>query len=393
MKNVEVDAEVSVITPPGTGAVGIVRVTGRDAERIVKACIVTPDDENIDLSRRGRLRYGLMGPESQAIDDVLVSAASHHQSVFVDIMAHGGIHVMSRIVQLLTYRGARLRSPGRESTDTSSYPGALTDRLMAVARTGRAVRFLARQRQLLPQALAWISSVAEQSTSKAQEAIEKIYRRHVGATRLIHGTSLAIAGEPNAGKSTLFNRLIGTTGAVVSHRPGTTRDWVYDEIEIRGIAVDLVDTAGFRSHADHLEQMAIRSGLAQTVDAELVLLLLDLGCALDENHVSAMLKRLRGQDVLIVPSKSDLPPAWPVERLTPHGSNRIRIGRAISAITGDGMESMLNELEFCWLGPDWSDELPALLSDSQAKLVREFLTEKSRHKEPGLVARQLIANL
>jgi tRNA modification GTPase len=153
--------------------------------------------------------------------------------------------------------------------------------------------------------------------------------------RIVHdGLTLAIVGRPNAGKSSLFNRLVESDRAIVTATPGTTRDTVTERISLDGIPLELVDTAGLRESLEEAEQLGIRRSREALADASLVLLVLDATQALNEEE-QRLLEAVQGRPALVAINKSDLRKQdSSAERLT--GLPVLRT----SALTGEGIQAL-----------------------------------------------------
>lgn len=198
--------------------------------------------------------------------------------------------------------------------------------------------------------------------------------RYRGARYLIDGATLAIVGPPNSGKSTLFNRLMGRSAAIVSPLAGTTRDWVTGEIELDGVPITLVDTAGRRDAVGSLEKEAMARGTAIGGRADLRVLLLDGSRPLPRD-VRAMSGPLAAEASFIaVVNKTDLKAAWRVDELAECLGGSPPEPVAISAQNGDGVA----ELELRILGAlgfeDWIDDAPTIFTARQYDLAGQVLS-------------------
>ena len=146
---------------------------------------------------------------------------------------------------------------------------------LCAAQTERAVRFLAYQKGALVPAIEAVACQCEADPNKGRDALSRLKSDWPAARFLLEGARVVLTGPPNSGKSTLFNRLAGRTAAVVSDSAGTTRDWVCENIEMAGVPIELVDTAGRRPTDDSLELAAIRAGRGQAERADIRLVVID----------------------------------------------------------------------------------------------------------------------
>lgn len=340
------DTIVAVATPPGRGGIGVVRVSGPDAARIATA-----------LTGRGRFapRYAtfvrVAGAEAQdqAIVTSFPAPASYTGEDVIEISAHGSPVMLNAIVRAAMRAGARLAEPG-EFTLRAYLHGrmdlvqaeAVEDLVSAVtplqARTAydQLEGTLTERIAEIDRALFDLSARLEASLDFPGEGYHFVEPGHVAlelgsvlalidrllrdarAGRLVReGAQVVIAGRPNVGKSTLFNALAGAGRAIVTDIPGTTRDLVTEQVDVGGVAVTLVDTAGIReTPSDAVEREGIARACGAMDRAHLVLVVLDRSRTLDDDD-RALLASVPGPERIVVLSKSDLPRAWsdaPLER-------------------------------------------------------------------------------
>lgn len=248
--------EVALLTPPGTGAIAVIRITGADAGRI--------GAELIRLRRAGdvppmsnELRFGKIVDATETIDDAVVRAVSDGRASGFELCVHGGVRVVQRIFEAAERRGARVveRPSAAETWPAPNAVVAEVLEFLPYARTSRAARFLLAQREAIPRAVQALRGRV--APGVAANHVAAWLARGRAAQRLIHGVSVAIVGPPNVGKSQLFNALVGREASIVSEHRGTTRDWVTADVEIEGVVVRLIDTAGRHATPDALEKLAI----------------------------------------------------------------------------------------------------------------------------------------
>ncbi|HEY8998602.1 MAG TPA: tRNA uridine-5-carboxymethylaminomethyl(34) synthesis GTPase MnmE, partial [Edaphobacter sp.] len=298
------DTIVAISTPPGRGGIGVIRLSGSKAREIAEPML--------RLRRPfapGRARFAeILDEEGTVIDEAVATyfAAPHSYTSddIVEIAAHGSPVVLEMLVRRAVSGGARLAEPG-EFTQRAFLSGRLdltqaeAVRDLIDASTLNQARVAARQlggalsRQVAPikqQLIALIAALeagvdfAEDDidTMLAQEIVSRIatieaplrdLERGFDYGRIVHdGLRLAIVGRPNAGKSSLFNRLVERNRAIVTATPGTTRDLVTERVAIHGIPIELIDTAGLREATDEAETIGIAKSREAMADADLVLL-------------------------------------------------------------------------------------------------------------------------
>jgi tRNA modification GTPase len=364
-----VDTIAAISTPPGRGGIGIVRLSGPQAVSIGVQLV----------SLRQPLKHGharladvldAVGDQAERIDEALVTwfAApnSYTAEDVVEIAAHGSPVVLELLLRRALDLGARLAEPG-EFTQRAFLSGrldltqaeavrdlieaqTLTQARLAASQLGGALSMrVAPVKQSLVELIALLEAgidFAEDDVDVTPEA--EIARRIAELTppltaleasfargRIVHdGLTLAIVGRPNAGKSSLFNRLVERDRAIVTATPGTTRDLVTERISLDGIPLELVDTAGLRESLEEVEQLGIARSREVLADAALVLIVLDATQPLnDEEH--SLLEAVQGRPALLAINKSDLNKSdSPVNKIA--GIPAVQT----SALTGDGIPAL-----------------------------------------------------
>jgi tRNA modification GTPase len=339
-----IDTIAAVSTPPGRGGIGIVRLSGPEAVSIAVQLVSLPLPLEHGRTRLADvLDTGGSGAGQQAtqIDEALVTwfAApnSYTGEDVVEIAAHGSPIVLEFLLRRALNLGARLAEPG-EFTHRAFLAGRLdltqaeAVRDLIEAQTLTQVRVAANQmggalsRRIAPvkQSLVDLIALLEAGIDFAEDDVDVAPQgaitEHIDALkppltaleasfargRIVHdGLTLAIVGRPNAGKSSLFNRLVERDRAIVTATPGTTRDTVTERISLDGIPLELVDTAGLRESLEEAEQQGIRRSREALADASLVLIVLDATQPLNEEELR-LLEAVQGRPALVAINKSDL---------------------------------------------------------------------------------------
>jgi tRNA modification GTPase len=341
----EFDTIAAISTPMGEGAIAIVRLSGDDAIPISDKLFRGVGGKRLIEVPTHTIHYGhLVDPKTdQVIEEVMVSVMKGPKTFtkedVVEINCHGGLVSVNRVLQLILTNGARLAEPG-EFTKRAFLNGridlsqaeavidlirAKTDRAMNVAlgqMEGRLSRLIQRLRQEILETLAHVEvnidypeyDDVEEMThrlllEKAQyvrNEIQKLLQTSAQGKILREGLSTAIVGRPNVGKSSLLNSLAQENKAIVTDIAGTTRDVIEEYVNIRGVPLKLLDTAGIRETEDIVEQIGVEKSRQVLKEADLILLVLNHSEELsieDEN----IFKAVEGMDVIVIINKMDLP--------------------------------------------------------------------------------------
>ena len=340
------DTIVAIATPPGRGGIGVVRVSGPQAVELVSGLI----DHSGNLEPR-RAMFTHISSASAVRDQVIVTyfpaPHSYTGDDVVELSAHGSPVILRSIVEAAMARGARLAEPG-EFTLRAFLNGridlmqaeAVADLIDAVtpeqARLafdqleGTSTRAIADLEETLFDLVARLEASVDfpdegyhfVNPAEVATALRRLIERmsallaDFGRGRLVReGLQIAIVGRPNVGKSSLFNALVGSERAIVTDQPGTTRDLVSEVVDIHGLKVTLVDTAGVRETSDPAEAEGVSRSLRAERVADLVLVVVD-----EDEPVTPNAKHF------VVQSKADL--------------GRPDRGIRVSATTGEGLEDL-----------------------------------------------------
>lgn len=333
------DTIVAISTPPGRGGIGVVRLSGPDSRRIAQTCL-----RNSDLIwRPWALQLAqLLDGNGAVVDHPVVSffpaGRSYTAEDVVEISCHGSPVVLRLCVERLVSAGARLAQPGEFTL--RGYMNGRIDLAQAEAvhdlvdaTTLYQARVAAQQmegsvsRRIQPvkEQLVELISLLEAGIDFAEDDISVASPEEIGrrlglietpvrsmiasfeSGKLVYqGFTLAIAGRPNVGKSSLFNRLLEQERAIVTDIPGTTRDTVSELTTMEGIPVRLVDTAGIRDSSDLVESLGIERSYQAMADADLTILVLDVSQELTHED-RLLLDKLADRRPILAGNKSDLP--------------------------------------------------------------------------------------
>jgi len=381
-----------VLTPPGAGAIGVVRVGGAQALAIVGRAFRSRGGLALSAlvaARPDRVCYGSLLDGDETIDDVLVSRTDQFGSSVIDICAHGGTRVMERVLQTLDRLGAPLCA--EDSSSVSIWPG--DNRIereawecLGHAKTQRCADFLAQQAKLLPIRLNELADLCNSDPNEVDTALRQLMSGYTAARTLIEGATLAILGPPNSGKSTLFNRLIGRQAAIVSPQAGTTRDWVAEPVEMHGVPMTLIDTAGRHDAAVGLEDVAIQVGRAIAQQAHLCIILVDGSKPISSNanDLCSWMESLRAR--LWVINKVDLPAVFGAAELTRVVPPDDGPPEFVSGRFGMHLEKLVKRV-IARLGlEEWSNNHTSLFTPRQMKVAIEVLSDLTSDRQHAAIA-------
>lgn len=391
------DTIAAIATPPGRGAIAIVRVSGRDAKLIAERITVGLDMDASRIAQLASVRH----PDGTVLDQALITLYraphSYTGEDTLELSVHGGALVPTLVLNAAVAAGARQALPG-EFTRRAVVNGridlvqaeAVADLIDARSRMAHRVAIhqldggLSRRIAELRNAILDVEALIAYEIDFPDEDEGVIDRRRVedalartitavddllvtGDTgeMLRDGALVVIGGAPNAGKSSLFNALLGRERAIVTDIAGTTRDAIEAVIDVEGWPVRLVDTAGLREGADVVERLGVEISERYLGNADVILL-----CAENAEELSLLVKRvaeLTSAPVVLVQTKSDLRGAS-VE-------NGAALALQVSALTGKGLDSLSRRLSF-------------LLSARYAPAVNDApLLTRERHRTAVTTAR------
>ena len=366
------DTIVGIATPPGTGAIGVIRVSGPRAVQIVSPLIRLGDRTGLEGSSPRTLHMAsVMDPlTGLVIDSALVATmpgpSSYTGDDVVEISCHGNPVLLGAVVRHLVASGARLAEPGEFTR--RAYLNGRIDLLqveaiaeLISARTERAIHLAARQlkgalseeirtlRERLLDLMAGLEvtldfpdeglGLSRQEARKHAEDMLACLGRLIANARqgraIQDGLTVVLVGAPNAGKSSVLNRLLGAERAIVSAVPGTTRDLVDGTVAIRGVPVRLVDGAGLGTPRDAIDAEGMRRVRQALEASDLVLVLLDMSRPISATDHD-ILTLTASAERLVIANKCDLPSTW---------KETLPTDCVCSALTGEGVASVAGCLE------------------------------------------------
>lgn len=333
----------AIATAPGEAGIGIIRVSGSEALDVLDGLFVPKKKSGIRAYPERRLVYGLIKEGGLVIDEVLAvfmkGPGTYTAEDVAEIHCHGGLVPARKILEAVLRRGVRLAEPG-EFTKRAFLNGrldlaqaeAVMDLISAKTETGYDVALdqleggLSKRVRKIRQDLLSLLAHLEVSIDYPEEDIEEItYERVLEAEEnavsdvnallrtadtgkiIREGLQTVIIGKPNVGKSSLLNALLKESRAIVTDIPGTTRDVIEEYLNIRGIPLKIVDTAGIRETEDMIERLGVERSKAFFNKADLVILVIDAGEALRREDRELM-GYVKERKAIVILNKTDLDP-------------------------------------------------------------------------------------
>ena len=370
MKTDTIAAIATAMTPSG---IGIVRISGEDALTIIQKIYRSPKNrKNLFECSSHTIHYGYIYDGDEMIDEVMVllmkAPNTYTREDTVEIDCHGGVFVMKRILETVIKYGARPAEPGEftkraflngridlsqaesvidviQSKNEFALKSSLNQLKGAVLQNIKAIR------GNIIHEIAYIESALDdpehisldgygealkEKITVISEQIQKLLDSADNGRILKEGISTVIVGKPNAGKSSLMNILVGEDRAIVTDIAGTTRDILEEQINLGGISLNIIDTAGIRNTSDVVEKIGVSKAKEYAAKADLTIYVIDSSTELDENDFEIM-ELLDEQHSIVLLNKSDLTPVTTEETVKKHLNAKVI---SISAKNHTGIQEL-----------------------------------------------------
>ena len=386
------DTIAAISTAMTASGIGIVRMSGSEVFTIIDR-VYQSKGKKKKLSQvpTHTIHYGYIMDGDEMIDEVLVMVMRAPRSFTsedtIEINCHGGVYAMKRILETVIKNGARPAEPG-EFTKRAFLNGrmdlsqaeAVIDVINAKNEyalkssvsqlKGSVMQAIKEIREQIIYHIAFIESALDdpehislegyggelqQVNNKLIGKLEKLIASSEDGKMMKEGIRTVIVGKPNAGKSSLLNVLVGEERAIVTDIAGTTRDILEETIQIHGISLNIVDTAGIRDTEDVVEKIGVDKARANADDADLIIYVVDGSCPLDENDYQIM-ELIKGRKSIVLLNKTDLETV-----LTPEEVER-RTGSEVIAVSAKeqrGIDLLEQKVKDLFLNGeiDFNDEL------------------------------------
>ena len=382
------DTIAAVATAMSASGIGIVRISGEDCMDVIHRIYRSKGGKfDIRTADSHTIHYGYIYDGEEIIDEVLVMIMKAPRTFTgentVEIDCHGGVYAMRRVLETVIKNGARIAEPG-EFTKRAFLNGRLSQAEAVIdviqSQNSYALKSSISQlkgsvkttieglRSRILYHIAYIESALDDPehisldgySSQLREDVEdefaKVERLLATASdgkMIREGIKTVILGKPNAGKSSLLNLLVGENKAIVTDIAGTTRDILEEYINLGGISLRIVDTAGIRATDDVVEKIGVGRAKDSAKDADLILYVVDSSTSLDENDVEIM-NLLKNKKAIILLNKADLPSVVNVEMIVDNFVDNVDNSKidgieypivAISAKEETGMEELEEQIK------------------------------------------------
>ena len=393
------DTICALATAAVESGIGIIRVSGPDAVPIVSTLVCSKSGHAVDISETHRIKYGFIYDAEEPLDEVLIltmlAPRSYTGEDTVEIDCHGGVLMMRKILDAVVRAGARLAEPGEftkraflngriDLSEAEAVGDIITSEnenaLKASVRQlrGSVSREIKGYRAQILEDDAFIEAGLDDPEHISLDGFTDELKTHVetilsGIRRLIasaddgrrlrEGIRTVILGKPNAGKSSLLNALVGADRAIVTDIAGTTRDTLEEHINLKGVSLTIVDTAGIRATEDTVEKIGVERALKAASDADLLIYVVDASVPLDASD-EQIIGELGDRKCIVLMNKSDLQAVISEEELEK------KTGRPVLSISAK-QETGMDLLE---------EKIRAMFFHEELRFNDQVIITNERHK-------------
>lgn len=419
--NMSSDTIAAIATAMSPSGIGIVRISGDEALAIIDR-IYRSKNNNVRLNdcKSHTIHYGYIYDGDEVVDEVMVllmkAPNSYTREDTVEIDCHGGVYVMKRILETVIKYGARPAEPG-EFTKRAFLNGRLdltqAESVIDVinAKNDYALKSSLNQlkgsvheevkkiRDEIIYQIAFIESALDDPehilldgypeklhkiVDNNVENVDKLLKSFDNGRILKEGINTVIVGKPNAGKSSLLNILVGQEKAIVTEIAGTTRDVLEEQINLNGITLNVMDTAGIRNTSDVVEKIGVDRARKYAVNADLVIYVIDASTELDENDYEIM-KLLQDKKAIVLLNKSDLDTKVQPEEVKKYLDKKVI---SISAKNNTGIDEFEDTIKEMFFQGEvtFNDEVYSInvRQKNSLQIVLEHLKQVNQSIEDGM---------
>ena len=336
------DTIAAIATAMSPSGIGIVRISGDHALSVADRIYHSKSgNKSLSSCKSHTIHYGYIYDHDEIVDEVMVlimkAPNSYTREDTVEIDCHGGVYVMKRILETVLKNGARPAEPGEftkraflngriDLTQAESVIDVINSKNEFALKSsisqlkGFVYEDIKKIREILIHEIAFIESALDDpehislesypqslhiTVDKIISKIDKLLESFDNGRILKEGINTVIVGKPNAGKSSLLNILVGEERAIVTEVAGTTRDVLEEQINLNGITLNVMDTAGIRNTDDIVEKIGVERALKYAEDADLVIYVIDASTPLDDSDYE-IIQLLKDKETIVLLNKSDL---------------------------------------------------------------------------------------
>lgn len=390
----------AISTAPGVGGIGIIRMSGENCFDILEKIFKQKKYQSIEDIKGYSIKYGNIVDGKEIIDEVLVSyfksPKSYTSENMCEINSHGGIVIMNKILELCIKNGANLAEPG-EFTKRAFLNGRLdlsqaeavidiinskTDKEAKVSieqLKGSLSEKIEKIRKMIISIMADIEAtidypeydLEEVTNSKILLTLDEVDKILEGLEKsfnngkiLREGINTAIIGRPNAGKSSLLNVILNEERAIVTDIEGTTRDTIEEYIQIDGIPLKIIDTAGIRNANDKVEKIGVEKSIEIAKKSDIVIAIFDINRDINDED-KEIIELLKDKNAIIILNKIDLENKIDVKKFEKLNKPIIRI----STKTREGIEELYEEISKMFKLKDIANDGETIVSNARHKSI------------------------
>lgn len=406
----EVDTIAAIATAMTNSGIGIIRVSGSDSIDIVDKIFVSVKGKKLTTVNSHTIHYGSIVYNGEIIDEVLVSVMkaphSYTKENVVEINCHGGVVVINKILEIVCENGARIAEPG-EFTKRAFLNGridlsqaeAVIDIInskneYALSNSVRQLRGSISEkiktiREKILDEISFIETALDDPehislegytkklegvVDESMKELKKLIDTSSNGKVVVEGIKTVILGKPNAGKSSFLNALIGEERAIVTDIEGTTRDSLEENINIDGLSLKIIDTAGIRDTVDIVEQIGVKRAKDLAKEADLIIFIVDSSKDLDDNDYEIM-KLIKEKKYIVLLNKSDLNSRVEIETLNELDKSNII---TISAKNNEGIDLFEDRVKEMFLNGEinFNDEIFVTNARQKESIINAYSSLK-----------------
>ena len=390
----------AISTAPGIGGIGIIRMSGENCFEILEKIFKQKKYQNIESIRGYSIKYGNIVDKDEIIDEVLVSyfkaPKSYTAENMCEINSHGGIVIMNKILELCLKNGAELAEPG-EFTKRAFLNGRLdlsqaeavidvinskTDKEAKVSMEQLKGNLSEKIEKIIKIVISIMADIEatidypeydleEVTNSRIVETLkdvdnllDELEKSFYNGKILREGISTAIIGKPNAGKSSLLNVILNEERAIVTDIEGTTRDSIEEYIQIDGIPLKIIDTAGIRKANDEVEKIGVEKSIELAQKSDVIIAIFDINKELDEED-DKIIDLLVNKNAIIILNKIDLESKIDIKKLEDLNKPIVKI----STKTREGIDTLYEEISKLFKLKEIANDGETIVSNARHKNI------------------------